>query len=132
MTTHIGSEGSVNVGANAVAEVTSFKVTEQTNLVPDGALGDTWETHKAGTKSWQGELTCNYDPSDTNGQVALANGASVTLNLYPEGDDTSDNFMTGTATIESIETNVGGNDEITSATFTFKGNGALTHDTVSA
>ena len=33
---------------------------------------------------------------------ALAAGATITLNLYPEGDDTGDTFWTGDVIITSI------------------------------
>lgn len=130
MTTHIGSEGSVAVGANAIGEVTAFSYETSVEIVPDGALGDTWDTHKAGSKKWSGSVSCNFDPDDTNGQAAMTEGASVTLNLYPEGSGSGANYVTGTVTISNVQTNVNGNNEITSATFDFVGNGAATRSTV--
>ena len=129
MATHHGLEGVVAVGVNEVAEVTEFSVTERIATTADSAKGDTWETHLTGLKSWDGTLTCHWDETDTNGQLAMTNGASVTLNLLPEGNTSGDVELTGTATIEEISISSPLEGTVT-ATFTFKGNGALTHGTV--
>lgn len=129
MTTHIGKEGSVTAGGTSVGEVTSFQFTERTATIPDPALGDDWETHKPGMKSWDGTMTCMIDPSDT-AQEAMTNGASVALVLYVEGTGGGAKTFSGTVTIEEIGVNVAGNDALTERSFSFKGNGALTPGTV--
>lgn len=125
MATHHGKAGTVKVGANAVAEIQQFVVTERAGVADDTAMGDTWETHLAGVNSWSGTLTCSWDETDTNGQEALTVGASVTLSLYPEGAGTGARYATGTATITEVgvDTNRNG---IVSRSFNFQGNGALT------
>lgn len=124
MGTHHGKDGVVKVAANTVAEVKEFSVESQTEIVDDTVMGDAWKTHLAGQKSWSGSLTCNWDETDTNGQEALTDGASVTLNLYPEGADTGDKYLSGTATITGITVGAAV-DGVVSRTFTFTGNGAL-------
>lgn len=131
MGTHSGNEGVVKVGNATVAEVTAFEVTEKANPVVDTALGDSWQTHIAGSgiKEWSGSLTCHWDESDATGQGALRAGASVTLNLYPEGATSGDVYYTGLASI--IEMGVAVSmDSTISVTFSFQGNGALTQSTV--
>lgn len=129
MATHTGSEGQVKLSSNAIAEIVSFSVSSSANIVDDSAIGDVWNTHLVGMKSWTANVTCHWDETDTNGQEAATIGASVTLNLYPEGSTTGDKYYTGTATINSIEVNVSGNDAIISRTFGLTGNGALTVST---
>lgn len=129
MATHLGIEGQVKIGANTVAEVVNFSVESTANTADDSAIGDAWATHLVGMKSWSGSITCHWDETDTNGQEAMTVGASVTLNLYPEGSTTGDKYMTGTATITSVGVNVSGNDAVIQRTFGFTGNGALTIST---
>jgi hypothetical protein len=120
-----GKAGVVRNGANPVAEVTEFTVETSVALADDTVMGDDWETHKPGAKKWSGQISCFWDEGDTNGQVALDEGASVTLNLYPDGVTTGKKYVTGTATIESTSTTVV-KDGIATRSFSFTGNGAMT------
>jgi hypothetical protein len=129
MATIIGNDGSVEIGANALAEVTEFSITEAANTADDTVIGDTARTHVVGTVSWNGSASCYFDSSDTNGQEALTIGASVTLNLYPEGNTSTKPEYTGTATVTGVEIGQA-NDSIVTRNFTFTGNGALTIGTV--
>jgi hypothetical protein len=132
MATHWGVEGQVKVGAVTIAEVTKFNFTENVSPVGDTSMGDTWETHIAGSgiKKWSGSIDCHWDEVDATGQGALLVGASVVLNLYPEGSVTGDRFYTGTATVtsRSIDTQMDGS--AIGCSFDFQGNGALTYSTV--
>jgi hypothetical protein len=128
MATHQGSEGHVEIGANTVAELTAWRLEHSVNTIDDTAMADTAKTHLVGQQSWSGTLTCHWDETDTTGQGALTIGASITLNLYPEGDGTGDTYFTGTATITRIlrETAI---ESVISAEFEFTGNGVLTTST---
>lgn len=130
MATHKGSEGTVKVGANTIAELLSWSYEETAETVEDTALGDTAKTFLSGTTSWSGSAECHFDETDANGQEALTAGASVTLNLYPEGATTGDQYYTGTALVTSVSVSVGGNDETVKRSFSFQGTGALTESTV--
>lgn len=132
MATHWGTEGTVKLGSNAIGEVIEFEFTEKVEPVDDTAMGDSYKSHIAssGIKEWSGSVTCHWDETDTNGQVAAAVvGASVTLNLYPEGATTGDKYYTGTATVTErvITTKMDG--ETIRQTFSFLGNGTLTLST---
>lgn len=131
MATHWGNEGTVKLGSNAVAEITKFEFTETVTPVDDTSMGDTYKTHIAGSgiKEWSGSMDAHWDETDTNGQVAMTVGASVTLNLYPEGATTGDKYYTGTATITSRSVVTVMDGETIKATFQFLGNGALTLST---
>jgi len=124
-----GNDGVVKVGANTVAEVTQFSVTEGIQTKDDTAMGDTSDTHKTGRKNWNGSLTCWWDDTDTNGQEALVIGASVTLHLHPEGSASGADDITGTASITEV-TVTSEKDGIVTRSFNFLGNGTLTHGTV--
>ena len=69
-----------------------------------------------------------YDEADTNGQVALAVGSSVTLNFAPEGSDSGDVKLTGTAIVtgKSITSSFDG---LVESTITVQGTGGLTTTT---
>ncbi len=89
MAVHHGKLGKVKIGTtNTVAEVTKFSISESVSTADATSMGDTAETHTVGIPSWSGKIEANYDPADTNGQVALTIGASLTLGLYTEGDGT--------------------------------------------
>lgn len=131
MGTTWGNEGVVKVGANAVVEVRSFELNEAVDPVEDTAMGDTHKTHIAGSghKEWSGTITCWWDKGDTNGQEALTIGASVTLNLFPEGDASGSRQISGLASITGIGVPVNMGD-VVERTFEFRGNGALTRSNV--
>ena len=129
MANHAGSEGTVHVGANAIAEIKGWPLSESANIIDDSEIGDAWKTKKAGSKEWNGSIDCFWDETDTNGQVAMTMGASITLNLYPEGATTGDTYYTGSAIITGISRSAAV-DGMVEVSFTFEGNGALTESTV--
>lgn len=135
MATHIGAEGVVRIGANTVGEVTAFSMSIDSEMIPVKKLGDTFESYKAGTRSWKGEVTCHWDEGDTNGQAAIEDailaGTSVTLNLYPEGITTGDYYYTGTAFLTSMSVDISDNDSTVVAKYSFTGSGAVAGATAS-
>jgi predicted secreted protein len=130
MATHKGSEGTVKVGANAIAEVRSFSISETGDTIEDTTMGDAARTYKPSLTSWSGSVEVYWDETDTNGQVALTVGAEVTLNVYPEGSTTGDSYLTGSAIVTGRTIN-SSFDGMVEASITVQGNGALTADTVS-
>ena len=129
MANHKGSEGTVKIGSNAIAEVRSWELSRTAEMIEDTEIGDAAKTFQAGNTSWSGSVSCFWDETDTNGQVAMTAGASVTLNLYPEGATTGDIYYTGTALITGITRRAGVNTMV-EADFSFQGTGALTTSTV--
>jgi len=130
MATHKGSEGTVKVGANAIAEVRSFSISETGDTIEDTTMGDAARTYKPSLTSWSGSVEVYWDETDTNGQVALTVGAEVTLNVYPEGSSTGADYLTGSAIVTGRTIN-SSFDGMVEASITVQGNGALTADTVS-
>jgi len=129
MANHVGNEGKVKIGANQVAEIRGWEVQEQIDTVDDTVMGDEWKTHKTTHKGWTASATCLWDETDTNGQQACTIGASVTLNLYPEGDGSGDTYKTGTATVKSLGLSTT-HDGLVERRIEFEGNGALSESTV--
>tara|TARA_R100000655_G_scaffold109723_1_gene165127 strand:- start:1389 stop:1778 length:390 start_codon:yes stop_codon:yes gene_type:complete len=129
MATHSGSAGTVKVGSNAVAELKSWSLDQTQDTVETTKLGDTVKTYTATQSSSSGTMDCFWDETDTNGQVACTIGASVTLNLYPEGATSGDTYYTGTAIITSVGVSQT-HDGIVERSIGFQVTGAVTIGTV--
>ena len=129
MANHKGSEGTVKVGSNAVAEIRSFSIEETGDTLEDTSMGDSARTYLASLTSWSGSVDVFWDETDTSGQGALDVGSSVTLNLYPEGDTAGGTYYTGTAIVtgKSISSAFDG---MVEASISVQGTGALTETTV--
>ena len=127
MANHTGSEGVVKIGTNTISEVRSFTITETGDTIEDSTMGDASRTYKAGMKTFTGSVVCYWDETDT-AQIALTVGASVTLNLYPEGTATGDKYYTGSVLVTSIERSAAF-DGMVETTFSYQGTGTLTLST---
>ena len=75
-----------------------------------------------------GSATLNWDETDA-GQVAANVGASITLEVYPEGATSGDTYYTGTAFVTGFTVN-SSFDGIVEAEVSFQGSGGLTKTTV--
>ena len=129
MATHSGSAGTVKVGSNAVAELKSWSLDQSQDTVETTKLGDTVKTYTATQSSSSGTMDCFWDETDTNGQVACTIGATVTLNLYPEGATSGDTYYTGSAIITSVGVSQT-HDGIVERSIGFQVTGAVTIGTV--
>ena len=128
MATHLGKEGTVQVGSNAIAEIRGFSIDETIDVVEDTSMGDSSKTYLASIKDFSGSVDVLYDETDTNGQTALSIGSSVTLNFAPEGTDSGDVKLTGTAIVtgKSVTSSFDG---LVESTITVQGTGGLTTTT---
>lgn len=129
MATHTGSEGTVKVGSNAIAEIRSFSIEETADTLEDTTMGDTARTYKSSLTNYTGTIDVLWDETDTSGQGALTIGAEVTLNLYPEGDVTGDVYYTGAAIVTGRTIN-SSYDGLVEMSISVQGNGALSETTV--
>ena len=129
MATHTGSEGTVKVGANAVAEIRSYSIEETSDTVEDTSMGDTYRTHKTTLKAFSGSVDVFWDETDTTGQTALSVGSEVTINFYPEGSDSGDTYYSGNAIVTS-KSITGSFDGMVESSIAIQGTGALTTTTV--
>ena len=128
MATHLGKEGTVQVGSNAIAEIRSFSVDETIDVVEDTSMGDSAKTYLASIKDFSGTIDVLFDETDTNGQTALSVGSSVTVNFAPEGTTSGDVKLTGTAivTAKSVSSSFDG---LVESTISIQGTGGLTTGT---
>ena len=129
MATHTGSEGTVKVGSNAIAEIRSFSIEEQADTLEDTTMGDVARTFKSSLTTYTGTVDVLWDETDTTGQGALTIGAEVTLNLYPEGDASGDVYYTGSAIVTGRTIN-SSYDGLVEMSISVQGNGAFTQTTV--
>ena len=129
MATHKGSEGTVKSGANAIAEIRSYTITETADTLEDTTMGDSSRTYLASLKTFTGSIECFWDETDTNGQLTLDPGSTVTINIYPEGSTSGDTYYTGSVIVteKSITASYDG---MVEASFGFQGTGALSETTV--
>ena len=126
----VGSAGKVKIGANAVAQVTSFRFNYTAETAEAVVLGDTHVQRAAGIKSLSGTVSCLFDRADTNGQEAMGAGAAVTLDLLAEGDTSGDKRYQVPSIINDEGVEVGGNDEYVVRSFGFLSSGNVTVDTI--
>lgn len=129
MATHKGSEGLVKVGSATVAEVKSYSLEESADTLETTKMGDAARTYLPSLTSFSGSVDCFWDEQDSNGQVALAVGASVTLVFYPEGAASGDTYYSGTALVTG-KTITGSFDGMVEASISVQGTGALSTATV--
>lgn len=129
MATHAGSEGTVKVGANAIAEIRSFSIEQSADTLEDTTMGDSARTYKPSLTTFTGSVDVLWDETDTTGQGALTIGAEVTLNLYPEGAVSGDTYLSGTAIVTGRTIN-SSYDGLVEMSISVQGSGALTITTV--
>ncbi len=130
MATHTGSEGTVKIGANAIAEIRSYSIEETGDTIEDTTMGDSARTYKAGLKDFSGSVDVYWDETDTTGQGACTVGSSITINVYPEGSTSADVYYTGTALVTGFSV-TGSFDGMVEASISFQGTGGLSKATVS-
>lgn len=129
MATHIGRDGKIKVGSNAVAEVRSFSIEETGDTVEDTVMTDTARTYLATLTSFTGSADVFWDETDSSGQGALTVGSSVTINFYPEGDQSGDTYYSGSAIVTGVSRS-SSFDGMVEASISLQGSGALTASTV--
>ena len=128
MATFLGKGGTVQVGANDIAEIRSYSIDETTDVVEDTSMGDASKTYLVSIKDFSGSVDVLYDETDTNGQTALSVGSSVTLNFAPEGTGSGAVKLTGTALVtgKSVSASYDG---LVESSITVQGTGGLTTGT---
>ena len=129
MAVHKGSEGTVKVGVNGILEIRSYSIEESADTLETSTMGDTARSYVPSLTTFTASVDVYWDEHDTNGQGALSIGAEVTLNVYPEGDASTDTYYTGSAIVTGV-TRTASFDGLVEASITLQGTGALTESTV--
>ena len=128
MATHTGSEGTIKIGSDTLGELRSYSLESTAETIEDTSMGDSSRSYKVGLTTFTGTASVFFDETDT-AQGNLDAGASITLEVYPEGADTGDTYYTGTAIVTGRTINASF-DGMVEMEISFQGNGALTETTV--
>lgn len=123
-----GKGGSAKIGANTIAEVTSWTMDIAIDMLDSTSLGDSWREFIAGLAGATGSVEVKWDiPNDANGQTALQTaalaGTTVTLNLYVNAT----NYYSGSAYVSNLNVSDPVEDLVT-ATFDMQFTGAVTYN----
>ena len=128
MATHTGSEGTIKIGTDTLGELRSFSLESTAETIEDTSMGDSARTYKVGLTAFTGTASVFFDETDT-AQGNVDSGASITLNVYPEGDTTGDTYYSGSAIVTGRTIN-SSFDGMVEMELSFQGSGALTESTV--
>ena len=126
MATAKGNAGTVRIGANAIAEIQSWTLEQDTEMIEDTSMGDSDRTFVAGLAGWRGTLDCWWNALDTNGQELLNNGETATLRLNPGGTASTQIYYEGTVFISNLSRTGEKEGSMVGVSFSFQGSGALT------
>lgn len=128
MANHLGKEGVLKISTTTVAEIRGYSLAQSSATTEDTVIGDSWTTHKATLRSWQGSGDLFWDETDA-GQILLVPGSTVTVNLYPEGIASSSTYFSGSALVTAFDVTAR-HDGMVEGTFSFQGVGTLSTLTV--
>ncbi|UYN98357.1 MAG: hypothetical protein KIT02_10300 [Devosia sp.] len=132
MTTYRGNAGVLKVATYAVAELTGFTIQTTIGMLDDTAQGDAARTHKSDElPDFSGSMRGWYDPSDTNGQAAVVEGAALAFEGSPIGTANGLAKLTGDIIVSGV-TITSDNGSIVTFEANFQGTGGLTRGTHSA
>lgn len=129
MGTKTGSEGTIKVGTDLVGEVKSWSINVSDEVIDKSVIGTQWRKNAPmNIRGWSGSLEGFFDFADA-GQTALVVGTELQLNLYYEGETSSNNYLQGQAVITSMDRSASF-DGMLEVTFSFTGNGELSDEVV--
>ncbi|ADD94567.1 hypothetical protein [uncultured phage MedDCM-OCT-S08-C1731] len=89
MATHLGKEGTVQVGSNAIGEIRGFSIDETIDTVEDTSMGDSSKSYLASIKDFSGSVDVLYDEADTMVNC-ISSRIICNINFAPEGSDSGD------------------------------------------
>jgi predicted secreted protein len=128
MANHLGREGLIKISSTTVGELRNYSLSNSSDTVEDSVIGDTFRTRKATMRTWSVSGDLYWDETDA-GQLTLTVGASVTVNLYPEGADATDTYYSGGGIVTKFDISAAF-DGMVEGSITIEGNGTLSTLTV--
>ena len=128
MANHLGREGLIKISSTTVGELRNYSLANSSDTVEDSVIGDTFRTRKATLRTWSVSGDLYWDETDA-GQLTLTVGASVTVNLYPEGADSTDTYYSGGGIVTKFDISAAF-DGMVEGSITIEGNGTLSTLTV--
>jgi hypothetical protein len=128
MATHTGSEGTVKIGSDQLAEIRSYTIESSGETIETSTMGLSARTYVAGLTTFSASFEVYFDETDT-AQNVVDPGTTITFSVYPEGDTAGDTYYTGSGIVtgRSITASFDGMVEMS---LTVQGTGALTETTV--
>jgi len=130
MATFSGRGGRIKIGAARIAEVGNWSSDGEVDLVEDTEQIDEWRTFKTGRKGMTGSIEAMFDNTDTLGQNVMTLGATVVLDLLPEGDASAAERTQVTAIITKVGLEVPDNSDIIMRKYDWTATGAPVEDTL--
>ena len=128
MANHLGREGVVKVSSTTIGELRNYALAHSSDVVEDSVIGDTYRTRRATMKTWSVSGDLYWDETDA-GQIALTIGSAVTVNLYPEGADSTDVYYSGAGIVTKFDISAAF-DGMVEGSISIEGNGTLSTLTV--
>ena len=129
MANHTSASGIIKVGGVAVAELRTMSLSANAEIIDATLLTSASKVNKSGTKSYTGSCEVFWDETDTSGQGALVEGASVTILSLFEGDTSGDYSYSLSAIVDSLEVSASV-DGMVEASMSWTGTGDITRGTV--
>ena len=129
-----GRGGKITWASGAVAEVGTWSISDDIDVIEDTAMSNgatsLAKTYLQGNASKKAQVSGSYDPTDSDGQVAInAATGPATLVLYPEGDGSGKKYWTGSALRTGFQVNGEVNGKI-NWTGSFQFTGAVSYSRV--
>jgi predicted secreted protein len=128
MANHLGREGTVRISSTTIGELRNYSLSHSSDIVEDSTIGDIYRTRKATMRSWSVSGDVYWDEVDA-GQIALTVGATVTVNLYPEGAAATAVYYSGSGIVSKFDLSASFDGMVESA-ISIEGNGVLSSLTV--
>ena len=126
---YVGRDGIVQVGANAIGQITEFEFTDERAVARAPVMGQGYIGHGIGAPAVTGTVRCLIDHSDATGQGALTDVTSVQLTFHPQGTGSGlPEFSLASAFINSIPRSFP-SEEFTTVEFAFVADSALVEST---
>ena len=117
-----GKDGSISVGLNNLANITSFTINEEADTLETTAMGNAgYKTFVGSLKSWTGTVEAVFDDTDS----AVAVGSAITLTVVVDDGSSNQVQYSGSCIVTSRSVEVAVAD-LVSVTFEVTGTGALT------
>lgn len=128
MANHLGREGTVRISSTTIGELRNYALAHSSDVVEDSVIGDIYRTRRATMKTWSVSGDLYWDETDA-GQIALTIGSAVTVNLYPEGADSTDVYYSGGGIVTKFDISAAF-DGMVEGSISIEGNGTLSTLTV--
>jgi hypothetical protein len=126
MATVKGNGGTIKVGSDAIANLRSYSIETSAATAETTTMGSSVATHVATITSWTGSCDVFYDPTDTNGQVALQPGNIVTIKFTPDDTSGASDVDYSGSVVVTGHNKTASFDGVIEASLSFQGTGPLT------